>query len=190
MPAEPYAHLSVSILDSSVWAEPSDVRVVWITLIAMADRTGYVGASIDGIAYRARVPEDVVADALARFEAPDKKSRSQEHEGRRIKRVARGWVLLNYEEIRNAWRLDRVREQKRRWWRENRGSSSSSSRASSSNSSYEDEGEDASRRGSGGGVDTGRYPTFVPEPSLPESERVSPKEIQKLARAVGRKLKK
>jgi hypothetical protein len=124
--AEPFAKLVCSILSSSVWKETSDIRVVWITLLAMADKTGYVGASIDGIAHQARVSEEIAEEAMRRFQMPDPKSRSPEHEGRRVVQVKRGWKLLNYEDIRNEWQTEERKEQKRRWWREHRSSMSSS----------------------------------------------------------------
>ena len=45
-----------SILDSSVWLEDDRTRIVWFTLMAMADRDGRVEASVPGLANRARVP--------------------------------------------------------------------------------------------------------------------------------------
>jgi hypothetical protein len=103
--SEGFTKLFSSITDSSVWMEDSDTRIVWVTLLAMADADGYVGASIPGIASRARVPLDVTERALERFQQPDKYSRTKEHEGRRIAEAERGWLILNhgaYRENRSA----------------------------------------------------------------------------------------
>ena len=50
-----YTKLFGSILDSTVWATPATVRVVWITMLAMADEHGVVSASVGGLARRAVV---------------------------------------------------------------------------------------------------------------------------------------
>lgn len=120
--ADHYVKLWSSIVDSSVWKEPDRHRIVWITMLTMADRNGFVGASVDGLARRANVPEEDVEAALASFLAPDKRSRNQEHEGRRIQVVPRGWHIINHgyfrdlqdrEELR-AYERDRKREQRAR----------------------------------------------------------------------------
>lgn len=89
-----------TILDSSVWAENKETRLVWITLLAMADKDGYVEASYSGLARRAAVSMDECRAATAILEAPDSDSkdseRAPENEGRRIEKVSGGWVLLNH----------------------------------------------------------------------------------------------
>jgi len=119
--SESFTKLFSTITDSSVWAESSDVRIVWVTLLAMADRHGYIGASVPGLANRARVSVEVVEEALVKFMAPDPYSRSEEHEGRRLEKVERGWQLLNYQRFREVADSEVRRKQKRDWWRENRG---------------------------------------------------------------------
>lgn len=98
--AENFTKLFSSITASTVWLEDSDTRIVWVTMLAMADQDGYVGASIPGLASIARVPVEKVLAALEKFKAPDSYSRSKEHEGRRIEEVDRGWVLLNHRTFR------------------------------------------------------------------------------------------
>lgn len=98
--AETFTKLLSSITDSSIWMEDSDTRIVWVTLLAMANYRGHVAASIPGIAARARVPLEVAERAIERFQQPDKYSRSQEYEGRRIAREERGWLLLNHAKIK------------------------------------------------------------------------------------------
>ena len=61
--SETFSKLFQSILSSTIWCEDHPTRVVWITMLAMADRHGYVGASIPGIAGMARVTvEEAGAD--------------------------------------------------------------------------------------------------------------------------------
>lgn len=47
--------LRKSFLDSDVWAMPDSVRLVWLTMMFMADDSGFVGAGVLGIARRAGV---------------------------------------------------------------------------------------------------------------------------------------
>ena len=89
-----------SILTSTIWAEDDHTRLVWIAMLAMADATGYVGASIPGLAHAARVPVDSCEKALGKFLSPDKHSRTKDFEGRRIEEADGGWRLLNYEKQR------------------------------------------------------------------------------------------
>lgn len=95
-----FVKLYGSILDSSVWGESKDVRLVWVTLLAMADPEGYVEASLPGLARRANVSIEECEAALAVLSAPDVHSKSQEHDGRRVEKVPRGWFVLNYQEYR------------------------------------------------------------------------------------------
>jgi len=112
--ADSYTKLWSSLLDSSVWGEPDHVRLCWITMLAMKNEHGYVGASIDGIARRAVVSLEQAEDAIATLEAPDERSRSSEHDGRRIERVDRGWQVLNHDYFRAL----NDKEERRRYERE------------------------------------------------------------------------
>lgn len=68
---ETYAKLFGSILDSTVWQESLPTKVVWITMLAMKDRDGYVGASVPGLASRAGVTIKECEEALKKFTSPD-----------------------------------------------------------------------------------------------------------------------
>jgi len=115
----PFVKLHAAILDSSIWLEATHVRIVWITLLAMADAAGCVHASPRGLAHRANVTPDECADALARFLGPDQDSRDGT-EGRRIETVRGGWRLLNYLEFRNKRDAEERREYQAQWWRDNK----------------------------------------------------------------------
>lgn len=105
-----YVKLFSDILDSTVWDAPSHVRVVWITLLAMADRDGIVSASVPGLAKRARVERTQCEQALALFMAPDPDSRTTDFEGRRLQVVPGGWLLLTYEKHRDRATLAEKRQ--------------------------------------------------------------------------------
>lgn len=112
--SEGFTKLFSSILRSTIWQEPPETKVVWITMLAMCDRNGYVGASIPGVAAAAGVSIQAAEEAIAKFLAPDKYSRSTEHEGRRIAVAERGWTILNYKKFREM----RDQEARREWDRE------------------------------------------------------------------------
>ena len=115
-----FTKLFSSITESTVWCEPAHTRLVWITMLAMADKRGYVEASIPGLANRARVPLEDTEKALETFMSPDRYSRTAEHEGRRIEPIDGGWRLLNYSKYREARDSDDRREYQRQWDRDNR----------------------------------------------------------------------
>lgn len=95
-----FTKLYSEIITSSIWSETHATRVVWVTMLAMADSSGRVDASIPGLARTANVSLDECERAITTFGQPDPYSRSQEYEGRRIAAVDGGWLLLNYEKYR------------------------------------------------------------------------------------------
>lgn len=96
-----FTKLFSSLLDSTLWVEqPAHVKLVWIAMMAMADRDGFVAASIPGLARRAVVTTKEAEEALQVFLSPDPYSRTPDHEGRRIRAVMGGWELLNHAKYR------------------------------------------------------------------------------------------
>jgi hypothetical protein len=91
-----YTKLFSSLIHSTIWDEADHVRIVWVTMLALADRDGLVEASVPGLAKAARVALEACEEALAKLHAPDPYSRSPEHEGRRIETVRGGWRILNH----------------------------------------------------------------------------------------------
>lgn len=95
-----FSKLFSSILESTVWLESPETKVVWITMIALADRFGNVDASVPGLAGRAGVSIKQCKEALRIFLSPDPHSRTAIMAGRRIEEVDGGWRLINYEKYR------------------------------------------------------------------------------------------
>lgn len=122
MSADSFTKLSSGILASTVWQEPNSTRIVWITMLALADRNGRVFASIPGLAHLARVSITEAEAALATFCAPDSYSRTPDNEGRRIEPVNGGWRLLNHGAYRAKRDPQETTDRKREWDRENRPS--------------------------------------------------------------------
>lgn len=108
-----YTKLDSGITDSTIWQAPDTTRLVWITMLAMADQNGYVGASMPGLAGRARVSLQACVEAIKTLESPDEWSRTKEHEGRRVAPADGGWVLLNHGKYRELQSADDRRERSR-----------------------------------------------------------------------------
>lgn len=105
-----YTKLFQSILDSSIWCEDDQTRIVWITLLAKANRDGIVESAVPALANTARVDKEACRAALEKFKAPDPDSRSKENEGRRIEEVEGGWKILNHHKYREKLSLEQRRE--------------------------------------------------------------------------------
>lgn len=121
-----FTKLFNSIVTSTIWDEPDHVRLLWVTMMAMATKGGVVEASIPGLARLARISVDQCEDGLQRLSSPDKYSRTEEREGRRIEKVDGGWRLINYEKYRNMLSQEERRQYKtlkQRQYRANRGHS-------------------------------------------------------------------
>jgi len=95
-----YTKLFNSIVTSTIWLEKDRTRIVWITMLALADVNGEVQASIPGLAHVAGVPVEDCRAALTKFLSPDPDSRTKDDEGRRIEEIDGGWLLLNHGKYR------------------------------------------------------------------------------------------
>lgn len=105
-----YTKLFGSIVASTIWREPHETRIVWITMLALANKIGIVEASIPGLADLARVTIPECEGALAALQSPDHYSRTKDHDGRRIEPVDGGWAILNHAKYRAKMGVDERRE--------------------------------------------------------------------------------
>lgn len=117
-----FTKLFNSILDSTIWQEPLETKVVWITMLAMSDRNGELFASVPGLAKRAGVTLAQCEAAIACLSSPDAYSRTKAHEGRRIKEIDGGWALLNHAKYRALLSAEERKEYNRRKQAEYRSS--------------------------------------------------------------------
>ncbi len=82
-------------------------------MLAMAGKNSVVESSVPGLADFARISIEECRISLAKLMAPDPDSRTKEHEGRRIKEVEGGWLILNHskyrEKMSKAERADYMR---------------------------------------------------------------------------------
>ncbi len=85
------------LLRSTLWvgSDPT-TKVLWITMLAMADQKGEVHASLPGLAHMAGITLDECAAGLDYLLAPDPHSQTKDFEGRRIEAFDGMWVILNY----------------------------------------------------------------------------------------------
>lgn len=97
-----YSKLDGGIIHSTLWSEPHDVRVTWITLLAVTDATGYVRMAIPALAKLVGISIERTEEILDILHSPDKYSRTKEHDGRRLETVDGGWVILNYPKYREG----------------------------------------------------------------------------------------
>jgi hypothetical protein len=95
-----YIKLFDSILTSGIWGADDKTRIVWITMLVMADKNGEVHASIPGLARIAGVDVEAARSAIQLLSSPDPDSREKAHEGRRIEEIEGGWEILNHSKYR------------------------------------------------------------------------------------------
>jgi len=96
-----------SILNSSIWLDedghhrPMDVKLVWLTMLIMANEFGIVEATAAGIAKESGVLAKRVREIIDLLINPDPESRTPDNQGRRIEKVEGGWLVLNHEKYRS-----------------------------------------------------------------------------------------
>lgn len=126
-----YAKLHQSLVTSSLWSESDAVRIMFITLLALADKNGEVQGSLPGLVRVANLDAKEGIDAIAKLLAPDEFStdlqRAPEHEGRRIEQIPGGFRVLNYEYYRGLRDEDDRRRQNREAQRRYRSKQKSAS---------------------------------------------------------------
>lgn len=98
---EQYTKLFNTIVTSTIWQEDKDTKILWITMLAIADFDGKVSGSIPGIANIAGLTIEECNCAMNRLKSPDPYSRTQDFEGRRIQEVEGGWIILNHAKYRS-----------------------------------------------------------------------------------------
>lgn len=98
-----YAKIFTQIFDSSI-AENYEVRHVFEDLLKLADQDGVVDITAEAISRRTNVPLDKVLFGIGELMKPDPRSRSKDHDGRRLvpidSRRDWGWLIVNYQHYR------------------------------------------------------------------------------------------
>ena len=91
-----FTKLDSGIVFSSVWRPEHDIVRVWIALLALCDARGVVRSSVPALAHLCFIEVKQLEEILNIFRNPDPYSRIREHEGRKIKDIEGGWLVLNY----------------------------------------------------------------------------------------------
>lgn len=121
-----FVKLDTKILVSTLWMDPTACKV-FITALLMAEPReiteptramqvadladngfvippgwyGFVPAAGSGIVRLSLVEQSLGMEALERLTAPDNESRTPDHEGRRMARIAGGYLILNFIKYRD-----------------------------------------------------------------------------------------
>jgi hypothetical protein len=95
-----------TIVESSLWDEDDYVVKVFLTMLAVQDVDHIVRHNAYALSRKSRKTEAQVLEALKILSEPDEKRlEPQEFDGRRIKAVEEGWLILNgakYQEMVKA----------------------------------------------------------------------------------------
>jgi hypothetical protein len=92
----PWKRAHASVFDSSIMEEPYHVRLVFDYMIRKADSSGFCLGIETSLARIFNVTLEDFLQAIKILEAPDSKSRTPDNEGKRIRKVQGGWLILNH----------------------------------------------------------------------------------------------
>ncbi len=115
-----FTKLFNTIVTSTIWQEDDKTRIVWITMLAIADADGIVGASIPGLASVSNVSVRSARAAVKTLLEPDADSRTKDFDGRRIEEIDGGWRILNHAKYRRMLNEEERKEYKAKWIAEKR----------------------------------------------------------------------
>lgn len=111
-----YTPIFRNLLSSRVWAQTPAVRCVWTWLQLVADPEGFVPTDMAGVALGANVPLADARVAMDIFESVDLDADpSDPNEGRVVKRVKGGWLIIDFEAARERAKLEAEKARKRRY---------------------------------------------------------------------------
>lgn len=115
---EPWFKVSRRIFKSSVWEEDPATRIVWLTLLHLAQLPenrkhghGMVLITRGNLAREAYVDAEQLDHALARLTAPDPTSRTEPDLGR-IEILKNGYFIRSFDRYHDADEFDRKRHQR------------------------------------------------------------------------------
>lgn len=123
-----YSKLFNSIWEGSLWGK-FEASAVFMLMLSLSDPRGFVDMTPEHIAARTGWPFDFIMKGIRQLMQPDKKSRTQTLDGRRIVPIDShrdwGWKIVNYEKYRDLLRTDARREYFREYKRAERAASRS-----------------------------------------------------------------
>ena len=118
-----YVKMFSTIYDGSLTTRgPWQALVTFQQMLVLADRVGVCDMTRDAISRRTIIPIEIITAGIEALEAPDPDSRGDEHEGRRIVRLAAhrdwGWQIANYEKYAKIRSSEERRDYMRNYMRE------------------------------------------------------------------------
>lgn len=139
-----------------------EATVTHIACIVLSDREGYLNYTPAALAGATGFPLEVIEKGLAELQQPDIRSRSKEHEGRRIIPVEpgseNGWFVVNKAQYRDMQDPDSIREQTRERVRRHREKRSVTDGNGSQRNTDTNPDTDTSKDNTG--RQAGRFPDF------------------------------
>jgi hypothetical protein len=107
-----YTKLFQSIITSTIWNESNDCKALWITILALKEKDNVCRATIPSLAKLNNLTIEQTREFMNKFQEPDEFSRTKAFDGRRLKEVEGGWLVLNGEKYRLKMNKDEIREYK------------------------------------------------------------------------------
>jgi len=96
-----HAKIAAMTIDSPVWQMPDTTKIVWVTMLAMADRRGIVESSIPNLAAHSRVDIERCVDAIEHLMTANEWNVSAGNDdGRCVARADNGWRIVDYGKYR------------------------------------------------------------------------------------------
>ena len=156
-----WAPIWAGIVDSSIWDEDDRTVKVFMTLLALKDWDHVYRGDAYKLARQSRKSEVEVLDALKILASPDTRRVSmQPYEGRRIKAVEDGWLVLNGDKYQKLIRTEMKRRRNARAqqsWRSRNRSKKEAIYPSDFREAYDEASEEA-----GDDVEKGSNPEVLP----------------------------
>lgn len=110
-----------TIVNSSLWGEPKEVKVLFVTMLALKDADGVVWGTLDGMARLSNLTLEETREAMRVLESPDTRSDTkQDYDGRRVEVVDGGWSVLNHTKYREMIRKIRRKAEQADWQKDYR----------------------------------------------------------------------
>lgn len=110
------------IVESSLWDQNDAVVKIFLTMLAKRDADDIYRGTAYALGRHSRKSESEVLDALKILSSPDtQRIEPQPEQGRRIKAVDQGWLIINAEKYRAMVQIEMKRARNRKAqaaWRE------------------------------------------------------------------------
>jgi hypothetical protein len=108
-----YGKLFASMFDGSLYGNWKAI-VTLQQLVVLSDRCGFVDMTPQAIAARTSIPLDIIQEGLELLQQPDKYSRTEGNDGKRIELIDNrrpwGWHIVNHEKYRMLASAEEKRE--------------------------------------------------------------------------------